>query len=252
MSSNAFRPGALYKGEEIVKDIAAILNEFKPTKIFLSHPADHNGDHRSLYLFTRVAIWELNSRQEPQLYPYLVYYRQGPLPRGFHPEEKIRSPEAYKEQIPWEVDLLSNGEIKLKEEALRKHRSQYESSAAYLDSFVRGNELFGDFPLVAPAVNAPSVSLSANRRDGPDNDPSEVALGVAIGVFIAILPLYGLHTILVLTAAFFIRRANVIAMLVGTNISLPPTVPFITWAGYNIGRLMLGNKYAYMPSWTFI
>jgi uncharacterized protein (TIGR03546 family) len=83
------------------------------------------------------------------------------------------------------------------------------------------------------------------------NTPSEIALGVAIGVFIAILPVYGLHTILVITAAFLIRRANVIAMLAGTNISLPPTVPFITWAGYNIGRLMLGKKYPYISSSMF-
>lgn len=83
------------------------------------------------------------------------------------------------------------------------------------------------------------------------NTPSEIALGVAIGVFIAILPVYGLHTILVVTAAFLIRRANVIAMLVGTNISLPPTVPLITWAGYNIGRLILGKKYPYISCYTF-
>ncbi|HTZ11637.1 MAG TPA: DUF2062 domain-containing protein [Candidatus Margulisiibacteriota bacterium] len=83
------------------------------------------------------------------------------------------------------------------------------------------------------------------------NNPPEIALGVAIGVFISILPVYGLHTLLVILAAFLIRRANVIAMLVGTNISLPPTIPFITWAGYNIGRLMLGKKYPYIPCFTF-
>ena len=83
------------------------------------------------------------------------------------------------------------------------------------------------------------------------NDPAEIALGVAIGVFIAILPVYGLHTIMVIAAAFLIRRANIIAMFVGTNISLPPTVPFITWAGYNMGRLMLGKRYPYIPCFTF-
>jgi len=74
-----------------------------------------------------------------------------------------------------------------------------------------------------------------------NNTSHDIALGTAIGVFIAILPLYGFHTILVIIAAIIVRRANKIAILVGTNISLPPTVPFITWAGYEIGRLMLGN-----------
>ncbi len=75
-----------------------------------------------------------------------------------------------------------------------------------------------------------------------NNTPHDIALGTSIGVFIAILPLYGFHTLLVLIAALLVRRANKIAILVGTNISLPPTLPFITWAGYEIGRFILGNK----------
>jgi len=71
-----------------------------------------------------------------------------------------------------------------------------------------------------------------------NNTPHEIALGIAIGVFIGILPLYGLHTVLVIVAALLVRPANKIAMLVGTNISLPPTIPFITWAGYEIGRVV--------------
>lgn len=77
-----------------------------------------------------------------------------------------------------------------------------------------------------------------------NNTPHEIALGTAIGVFIAILPVYGLHTVLVVIAALLVRPANKIAILAGTNISLPPTVPFITWAGYEIGRFLLGNKFS--------
>jgi uncharacterized protein (DUF2062 family) len=76
-----------------------------------------------------------------------------------------------------------------------------------------------------------------------NNTPHEIALGVSIGVFIAILPLYGFHTLLVLIAAVLVRPANKIAILAGTNISLPPTLPFITWAGYEIGRAILGGKF---------
>ncbi|MBF0484330.1 MAG: DUF2062 domain-containing protein [Candidatus Omnitrophica bacterium] len=77
-----------------------------------------------------------------------------------------------------------------------------------------------------------------------NNTPHEIALGIAIGVFIGITPLYGFHTLLLIAAAFLIKRVNKVAIFIGTNVSLPPTVPFITWAGYSIGRLMLGNKYA--------
>ena len=76
-----------------------------------------------------------------------------------------------------------------------------------------------------------------------NNTPPEIALGVSIGVMIAVMPLYGFHTILCVIFALLIPRANKIAILIGTNISLPPTLPFITWAGYSLGRLILGDKY---------
>jgi len=84
-----------------------------------------------------------------------------------------------------------------------------------------------------------------------NNTPHEIALGVAIGVFIAITPLYGLHTIMVVTAAFLIRRVNKLAILLGTNVSTTPTFPFITWAGYNLGRFILGNSYPLLHWPTF-
>ena len=83
-----------------------------------------------------------------------------------------------------------------------------------------------------------------------NNTPPEIALGVALGVFIGVLPLYGLHTILVVVAAILVRPANKIAIFLGTNISLPPTVPLITWTGYEIGRFFYSGKYQPL-SWDF-
>jgi uncharacterized protein len=90
-----------------------------------------------------------------------------------------------------------------------------------------------------------------NRLLHLNNTPHEIALGCAIGVFIAILPVYGLHTVLVIIAALIIRPANKIAMLVGTNISLPPTLPFITWGGYEIGRAIFKNHSANLQWFDF-
>lgn len=73
------------------------------------------------------------------------------------------------------------------------------------------------------------------------SSPQEIALGAGIGAFISVLPVYGLHTVLVIVAAIIVRPANKIAILLGTNLSLPPTIPFITWAGYEIGRWILKN-----------
>ncbi|MFH0918434.1 MAG: DUF2062 domain-containing protein, partial [Candidatus Omnitrophota bacterium] len=82
------------------------------------------------------------------------------------------------------------------------------------------------------------------------SSPHEVALGAGIGAFISVLPIYGLHTILVVVAAIIVRPANKIAILLGTNLSLPPTIPFITWAAYEIGRFIL-NKDLPPLDWGF-
>ncbi|MEJ2568616.1 MAG: DUF2062 domain-containing protein [candidate division WOR-3 bacterium] len=82
-----------------------------------------------------------------------------------------------------------------------------------------------------------------------NNTPRHIALGVAIGVFIGITPLYGFHTAIVIIMAMLIPRTNKIAILIGSNISVPPTAPFISWFAYEIGRVILGYRY---PSirWT--
>ncbi|MBN1869856.1 MAG: DUF2062 domain-containing protein [Candidatus Omnitrophica bacterium] len=75
------------------------------------------------------------------------------------------------------------------------------------------------------------------------SSPHEIALGMAIGVFIGITPFYGFHFITAIIMAFIMKRVNKLAIFLGINISLPPTIPFITWAGYRIGRQMLGRAY---------
>ena len=82
------------------------------------------------------------------------------------------------------------------------------------------------------------------------SSPQGIALGAGIGAFISVLPVYGLHTVLVILAAIIVRPANKIAILLGTNLSLPPTVPFITWAAYEIGRFVLKGDLPPM-SWDF-
>ena len=42
--------------------------------------------------------------------------------------------------------------------------------------------------------------------------PHEIALGIAIGSFIAVLPLYGLHTILCVVAIVLVPKVNKISV----------------------------------------
>ena len=84
---NAFRPGTPYKADEILADIETVIREFKPTVIFTSHPGDHNPDHLSLYLFTRVALWNLAEELQPvqSCGPIWFITRNGRDPRAIAP-----------------------------------------------------------------------------------------------------------------------------------------------------------------------
>ncbi len=161
---DAFRPGAPYKGDEVLKDLTAILREFRPTKVFVSHPADHHPDHKAFYLFARVALFDVAPEVTARLHPYLVHYTKWPVPSGRHPEEPLEPPEFLKDRIPWEVIPLDGPQVRLKGDALKKHKTQYETTPHFLDSFVRPNELFGDFPPIALSGQGVPPPASVSRE----------------------------------------------------------------------------------------
>jgi len=143
-------PNAPYVGESILKDIKTVLLDFKPTEIFISHPVDTNRDHRSLYLFLQVALWDLEGQiKRPEIFPYLIHVAGWPRPRGFHPELMLVPPEKLKaSDIFWQEMELREEEIKAKKQAISLYKSQVEPYPPYLFSFARENELFSDYPVI--------------------------------------------------------------------------------------------------------
>ena len=162
---NALRPGTPYKGEEVLQDLKTVLRQFRPTKVFVSHPADHNPDHRALYLFTRVALWDLETEMKPELYPYLIHFQRWPKPKGYRPTKMLGPPSFFRGEIPWKMYHLSEEESSGKQSALKEHQTQYTYSARYLLSFVRPNELFGDLPAIALRTTRSAISLLPNGTE---------------------------------------------------------------------------------------
>jgi LmbE family N-acetylglucosaminyl deacetylase len=143
-----FSFGAPYKGESMLSDLKKIILEYKPNKIFVSHPADTNVDHKTFYLLLQVALADLSGQiTPPKIYPYLVHCVGWPLPRHYHPDLFLSPPQQFPDtQVGWSQYLLTNEEVEKKHRAVLCYKSQTESSAFYLLSFVRQNELFGDYP----------------------------------------------------------------------------------------------------------
>lgn len=146
---NAVHPSAPYKGESILSDVEQQIREFQPTRIFVSHPADGNVDHRALYLYTRVALWDLEREGlHPIVYPYLVHWPRWPRPLGYHPDSIQTPPVPLKQQVEWHLAPLQGRFVGVKRQALAQHKSQMAYSANYLLAFVRQNELFSDLSIL--------------------------------------------------------------------------------------------------------
>lgn len=142
--------GAEYCGESILSDLSRQILDYRPHKIFVSHPADVNVDHKSLYLFLQVALSDLEGQTpSPKIYPYLVHCVGWPKPRHYHPELELYPPSKFIDsQISWVRADLGFGELDKKYQSILFYKSQTQSSAFYLFSFARENELFGDYPLL--------------------------------------------------------------------------------------------------------
>jgi len=137
--------GAPYIGESILADLKDILVEFRPTAVFVSHPADSNPDHKALYLFLRVALWDLaGSLEPPLLHPYIVHVRGWPAPKGYHPGLDLKPPAPFK-RISWGTFDLTREDVEAKHAAIKAYKSQLSYDRSYLYSFARRNELFGDY-----------------------------------------------------------------------------------------------------------
>lgn len=167
---DAMSVNAPYVGESILKDLKSIFLSFKPTKIFVSHPADVNRDHRALYVYTQVSLLDMEGRiKPPQVYSYLVHAIRWPVSRGYHPELTLEAPEKFNESgITWRKLGLTDDEIKAKYNAIKLYKSQIPYAPSYLVTFARKNELFGDFPVVPLDSQDPRASIVWKDLNSPE------------------------------------------------------------------------------------
>jgi hypothetical protein len=77
--------------------------------------------------------------------------------------------------------------------------------------------------------------------------PHEIALGVAVGIFVAFIPLFGTHTITAIVLASLLR-VNTLIVLLGTQISNPLTLPVQLLISAEVGSVVLHGKFLEITS----
>jgi len=77
---------------------------------------------------------------------------------------------------------------------------------------------------------------------------NEMATGLAVGVFIANLPLYGVQTLLSLYAARRLRL-HPLSVVAGSHLSTPPIGPVLIALAIGVGHWLLHGQWLEMPRW---
>jgi len=145
---DSLRPGSLYCGQNVLRDVETILRRTVPTHVYVTHPADEHPDHSAAALFVQTALAHLRLQgigfaQKVVLRQYMVHCRDWPQPQGLHLDQWLVPPSPfYGVGLHWKQLRLTPQWQTRKLQAIRAHRSQMLMMARFLHSFVRHNELF--------------------------------------------------------------------------------------------------------------
>lgn len=72
--------------------------------------------------------------------------------------------------------------------------------------------------------------------------PKEIALAIAVGTFIAFIPVMGTHTITAFALAY-VLRLNTLIVILGSQISNPLSYPFQLFISAEVGSVILNGTF---------
>ncbi len=149
----SYRLGLPYTGKALEATLVELLSSLKPTRILLPSPLDAHRDHQATAYFGMQAAASLG--MEARLEYYLIHGGyQYPLPKGLHPRLPLYPPPRGR-GLPWRRFPLTEEEVRLKEKAIRAHKTQMRLLGRFLLAFVRQNELYSPLPIPAREALAP-------------------------------------------------------------------------------------------------
>lgn len=135
-----YKPGRIYAGENVVQDLGEIIENFRPTKIFVSHPRDLHPDHRATFQFLKKVLEE--KYLPAKVYAYLVHYPLYPPPKRLASSKFLYPPKKLFSLKGWFSFELTEEQIDLKLKAVKQYKSQITRFDNFPLSFVKRNEIF--------------------------------------------------------------------------------------------------------------
>ena len=178
--ANTFDSQSVYAGEDLLKDVTTIIDNYRPDLIVYPNPDDVHPDHWGMNAFTRMAIAEI-SHTDPNYLPtqltYLVHRPDFPTTRGLKPQLGLIPPPAllaiYPRWVHWD---LTQEDVRRKGMAVQAYKSQLPLLHGLLESFVRSNELYAfanPVTLDMAAEGNPDDPLTWKNKNGALIQPVE-------------------------------------------------------------------------------
>jgi uncharacterized protein (DUF2062 family) len=90
-------------------------------------------------------------------------------------------------------------------------------------------------------LTANKIRQIAYRLKEREDHPRDIAMGMAIGVFIAVTPTIPFHTVTAVALAFVFRCSKA-AAFIGVWFSNPVTIPFLYYGSYRVGMFFIGDS----------
>jgi LmbE family N-acetylglucosaminyl deacetylase len=146
-ASEMILPHTDYNGRDLIKELARVLLDFRPTLLAMTPPQDEHPDHCTTFYFVKKALADLTKQQgpviKPQILTYLVHLGQWPVGQGSGTGSRLHPPEGFPDQtVLWISFSLQPNEAEAKRKAILCYHSQMLVMGRFLMSFARTNELF--------------------------------------------------------------------------------------------------------------
>ena len=140
----AVSPGSAYEGGNLERDLAAIIEQVRPTLVLAPSLQDAHPDHRGTGL---MAMRVMAARGEADRVRYWIVHggRGWPAPRGFRPNlPQLPAPRGH--GMEWEYVPLDDAAREAKHRAISAHGSQTRVMGRKMSSYVRATELYARAP----------------------------------------------------------------------------------------------------------
>ena len=157
-------PGTVYRGDDVIRELVRLIEEFRPTLLVLPHAGDEHPDHCATHRLVHLALAEAIAagRRSPRVLHYIVHY-----PKWLSMERDrvpLAPSTARSGDWRWETLPLTSAEQSAKRRALEAFRSQMLVMPEFLRSFEQTREVFIEGEPAQPVPCWCGTDFIASRR----------------------------------------------------------------------------------------